>query len=157
MAAAWTPPAPGRYVYEYPRPAVAVDCVVLGLDTDDLKVLLIRRGVLPWKGTWALPGGFVGEHESLEDAARRELAEETGIADVFLEQLYTFGAPERDPRHRVISVAYYALAKLSDFKLAPGTDAAGVTRGDTRPTRPAAGAELAAGDDDADPADDSEP
>ena len=125
MSTAWTPPAPGRYVYEYPRPAVAVDCVVLGLDTDDLKVLLIRRGVVPWKGTWALPGGFVGERESLEDAARRELAEETGIGDVFLEQLYTFGAPERDPRHRVISVAYYALAKLSDFKLAPGTDAAG--------------------------------
>ena len=63
---AWTPPPPGRHVYEYPRPAVAVDCVVLGLDTDDLKVLLIRRGVDPWKGAWALPGGFVGEREGLE-------------------------------------------------------------------------------------------
>ncbi|MEZ4404144.1 MAG: NUDIX domain-containing protein [Kofleriaceae bacterium] len=122
--AAWTPPAPGRHTYPYPRPAVAVDCVVLGLDTDDLKVLLIRRGLDPWKGAWALPGGFVGEHESLEDAARRELAEETGIAEVFLEQLYTFGQPDRDPRHRVISVAYYALAKLADFRLAAGTDAA---------------------------------
>ena len=123
--ATWTPPPPGRHVYDYPRPAVAVDCVVLGLDTDDLKVLLIRRGVEPWKGAWALPGGFVGEREGLEEAARRELAEETGIKDVFLEQLYTFGAPERDPRHRVISVAYYALAKLADFHLAAGTDAAG--------------------------------
>ena len=122
---AWTPPPPGRHVYEYPRPAVAVDCVVLGLDTDDLKVLLIRRGVEPWKGAWALPGGFVGEREGLEAAARRELAEETGIGEVFLEQLYTFGEPDRDPRHRVISVAYYALAKLSDFKLTAGTDAAG--------------------------------
>ena len=124
---AWTPPPPGRHVYEYPRPAVAVDCVVLGLDTDDLKVLLIRRGVDPWKGAWALPGGFVGEREGLEAAARRELAEETGIGEVFLEQLYTFGAVDRDPRTRVVSVAYYALVERArlgaliqdDRRLAP--------------------------------------
>jgi 8-oxo-dGTP diphosphatase len=120
----WTPAPPGRHVYDYPRPAVTVDCVVLGLDTDDLKVLLVQRGVEPFVGAWALPGGFVLPDESLDAAARRELAEETGIADVFLEQLYTFGEPGRDPRGRVITVAYYALAKLADFKVAAATDAA---------------------------------
>lgn len=120
----WTPPAPGRFTYEYPRPAVTVDCVVLGLDTDDLKVLLVRRGVEPFRGAWALPGGFIRADESLDDAARRELAEETGIQEVFLEQLYTFGAPGRDPRGHVVTVAYYALAKLSDFRLTAATDAA---------------------------------
>ena len=122
--AAWTPAPPGRHVYDYPRPAVTVDCVVLGLDTADLKVLLIKRGLEPHRGAWALPGGFVLPDESLDAAARRELAEETGIAEVFLEQLYTFGAPDRDPRGRVITVAYYALAKLADFRIAAATDAA---------------------------------
>ena len=98
--------------------------MVLGLDASDLKVLLIRRGVEPFRGAWALPGGFVQEDESLDAAARRELAEETGIGEVFLEQLYTFGEPGRDPRGRVITVAYYALAKLSDFRVAAATDAA---------------------------------
>lgn len=122
----WSPPAPGRHVYEYPRPAVTVDCVVLGLDADDLKVLLIQRGVDPFKHAWALPGGFVLPEEELDDAARRELREETGIEEVFLEQLYTFGSPERDPRGRVITVAYYALAKLSDFRVKAATDAESV-------------------------------
>lgn len=121
---AWTPAPPGRHTYDYPRPAVTVDCVVLGLDTDDLKVLLIKRGLEPFAGAWALPGGFVQLDETLDDAARRELAEETGIKDVFLEQLYTFGEPARDPRGRVITIAYYALAKLSDFQVAAATDAA---------------------------------
>ncbi len=121
--AGWTPPPPGRHVYEYARPAVTVDCVVLGLDTADLKVLLIQRGVEPFRHAWALPGGFVHEDEELDAAARRELREETAIEDVFLEQLYTFGAPGRDPRGRVITVAYYALAKLSDYRIRAATDA----------------------------------
>jgi len=109
--------------YEYPRPAVTVDCVVFGLDGGDLKVLLIERGVEPYAGSWALPGGFVAMDESLDDAARRELAEETGLTDVFLEQLYTFGAPGRDPRGRVVSVAYYGLVNLADHQLRAATDA----------------------------------
>ncbi|HVK77804.1 MAG TPA: NUDIX domain-containing protein [Kofleriaceae bacterium] len=125
-AAPWTPPPPGKHVYPYPRPAVTVDCVVLGLDADDLKVLLIQRGVDPFRHAWALPGGFIKEDEELDAAARRELREETGIEDVYLEQLYTFGAPGRDPRGRVITVAYYALAKLSDYRVKAATDAENV-------------------------------
>ena len=125
-SAGWTPPPPGRHVYEYPRPAVTVDCVVLGLDAADLKVLLIQRGLEPFRHAWALPGGFVQDEEDLDAAARRELREETGIEDVYLEQLYTFGAPDRDPRGRVITIAYYALAKLSDFRIQAATDAENV-------------------------------
>ena len=109
--------------YDYPRPALAVDCVVFAVDERELKVLLIRRGQPPFQGKWALPGGFVRIDESLEDAARRELEEETGLQKVFLEQLYTFGAPDRDPRERVVSVAYYALVKLSDHAVRAATDA----------------------------------
>ncbi len=112
----------------YPHPALAVDCVVFGLETDKshetcLNVLLIERGLEPFAGAWALPGGFVHIDESLDEAARRELAEEAGLHDVFLEQLYTFGAPERDPRGRVVSVAYYALVRLSDHHVRAATDA----------------------------------
>jgi 8-oxo-dGTP diphosphatase len=110
--------------YDYARPALAVDCVVFGLDDGALKLLLIQRGLQPYKGEWALPGGFVRIHETLDEAARRELLEETGLQNVFLEQLYTFGEVERDPRERVVSVAYYALVKLSDHKARSATDAA---------------------------------
>jgi len=109
--------------YAHPRAALTVDCVVFGFDEGDLKVLLIQRALEPFAGRWALPGGFVGVEESLEDAARRELAEETGLRNVFLEQLYTFGAPGRDPRERVVSVAYYALVSLAGHRPQAATDA----------------------------------
>src|SRR5881296_1990513 len=112
------------YSYQYPRPALTVDCVVFGFDESDLKVLLIERGLEPFKGRWALPGGFVRVEETLDDAARRELQEETGLTNVFLEQLYTFGELDRDPRERVVSVAYYALVKLSEHSVKAATDAA---------------------------------
>ena len=111
------------YTYKWPRPALTVDCVVFGLDDDDLKVLLIQRGQAPYQGAWAIPGGFVQTDETLEDAARRELEEETGVHDVFIEQLYTFGALDRDPRERVVSVAYFALANLKDHRIRAASDA----------------------------------
>lgn len=111
------------YTYEYPRPSLTVDCVVFGIDDENLKVLLIQRGAPPFEGRWALPGGFVHMNESLDDAARRELQEETGLERIYLEQLYTFGEPKRDPRGRVVSVAYYALVKLSDHRVHAATDA----------------------------------
>jgi len=112
------------HTYQYPRAALTVDCVVFGLDESDLKVLLIERGLEPFKGRWALPGGFVRVDETLDEAARRELAEEAGLADVFLEQLFTFGELNRDPRERVVSVTYYALVKLTDHQTRAATDAA---------------------------------
>lgn len=111
------------FSYEHARPALTVDCVVFGLDDESLKVLLIRRAAKPFEGRWALPGGFVRLDESLDDAARRELAEETGVKLAYLEQLYTFGAPGRDPRERVVTVAYFALVKLLDHAVHAATDA----------------------------------
>jgi 8-oxo-dGTP diphosphatase len=107
----------------FQKSMVTVDCVVFGLDERDLKVLLIQRGVDPFKSRWALPGGFVRMDEGLDDAALRELKEEAGVSHVFLEQLYTFGDPDRDPRGRVITVAYYALVKLSEHRVRATTDA----------------------------------
>ena len=101
-----------------------MDCVVFGFDDGDLKVLLIERALSPFKGSWALPGGFVRVDETLDEAARRELQEEAGLQEVFLEQLYTFGKVDRDPRERVVSVAYYALVKMADFSTKAATDAA---------------------------------
>lgn len=103
--------------------SVTVDCVVFGLDSEDLKVLLIQRDLEPFKGEWALPGGFIRAQESIEDAARRELLEETGIKGLYLEQLYSFGGLKRDPRGRVITVAYYALVNLNDHMVKASTDA----------------------------------
>jgi 8-oxo-dGTP diphosphatase len=129
------------FTYPYPRPAVTVDCVVFGIEAAEpsgegaalaCKVLLVQRKADPHKGKWALPGGFVevsdtgGQGEGLEAAARRELKEETGLVVDYLEQLYTFGAPRRDPRGRVISVAYYALVRSTDHHAHAGSDAADV-------------------------------
>jgi len=111
------------HTYQYPRAALTVDCVVFGFDEGELKVLLIQRALEPFKNRWALPGGFVRVNETLDEAARRELAEEAGLKDVFLEQLYTFGGLDRDPRERVVSVAYYALVKLLDHRAKAATDA----------------------------------
>ncbi len=111
------------FTYEYARPCVTVDCVVFGLDEDELRVLLIQRDNAPFEGKWALPGGFVNMDESLERAALRELEEETGAKNLFLEQLYTFGDVGRDPRDRVITVAYYALVKMVDQPVKAATDA----------------------------------
>lgn len=93
----------------YDRPSVTVDIVIFTLQQRNLHVLLVRRKHWPYEGRWALPGGFINMDESLEQAARRELEEETGVRDIYVEQLYTFGEPGRDPRTRVISVAYIAL------------------------------------------------
>ena len=97
------------YTYDHPRPALTVDVVIFTLRDEQLQVLLVQRRSEPYAGEWALPGGFVEMDESLETAAARELEEETGVQDAYLEQLYTYGEPGRDPRGRVISVAYYAL------------------------------------------------
>lgn len=97
--------------------------MVFGLGDDELQVLLIERDIEPFAGKWALPGGFVRVGESLDAAVRRELKEETGLENVFLEQLYTFGEPGRDPREHTVSVAYYALVKLSDHRVRAATDA----------------------------------
>ncbi|MCT4614161.1 MAG: NUDIX hydrolase [Marinifilaceae bacterium] len=114
----------GKYCYEYPRPSLTTDCVIFGFDGLNINILLIQRGGEPFKGKWAFPGGFVDMNESTEEGAKRELFEETGIDNVFIEQLYTFSDVNRDPRGRVISVAYYALVKSSDYNLIAGDDAA---------------------------------
>jgi 8-oxo-dGTP diphosphatase len=111
------------FTYRYARAALAVDCVVFGLDDDDLKVLLIRRGMDPFLGRWALPGGFVHIEETVEDAARRELREEAGIERAVLEQFHVFSSIDRDPRERVVTVAHYALVKLSEHAVRAATDA----------------------------------
>jgi 8-oxo-dGTP diphosphatase len=95
----------------YDRPSVTVDVVIFTLQNSELHVLLVKRKNWPFEGRWAIPGGFINMDESLEQAARRELEEETGVRDIYLEQLYTFGSPRRDPRTRVISIAYIALVR----------------------------------------------
>lgn len=109
---------------DYAQPSVTVDVMVFTVLDDQLQVALIKRGIPPYQGRWAIPGGFVQTDESLEDAARREIHEEAGLSDVFLEQLYTFGDLNRDPRGRVITVAYYALVPGERLTLTASTDAA---------------------------------
>lgn len=112
------------YTYPYPRPSLTVDIVVFSLREARLQILLIERRDPPFAGCWALPGGFVRMEETLEAAALREMEEETGLAHAYLEQLYTYGEPERDPRGRVVSVAYFALIP-ADVAMRPegGSDA----------------------------------
>ncbi|HVY45785.1 MAG TPA: NUDIX domain-containing protein [Minicystis sp.] len=112
-----------RYAYEYPRAALAVDCAVFGLDEGDLKLLLIQRAIAPFRGGWALAGGFLRMDETLEQAAARELREETGLERVYLEQVQAFSAIGRDPRERVVSVAFFGLVKLKDHRVRAATDA----------------------------------
>lgn len=114
------------FTYEYARPAVTVDITIFTVRNDQLNVLLIKRAEPPFRGEWALPGGFVTENEGLEQAAERELVEETGVSGFYLEQLYTFGAPRRDPRGHVITVAYSALIPADTLVLRASTDAEGV-------------------------------
>lgn len=111
------------YSYDYPHPAVTTDIAVFSLHEQQLQLLLVRRGQPPHKGRWALPGGFLEIDEDLESGAKRELKEETGASDLYIEQLFTFGRPDRDPRERIISVTYFALAPADKLSIRAGSDA----------------------------------
>ena len=115
----------GNYCYRYPHPAVTTDCVVFGYDGLHLNVLLIERGGEPFKGCWAFPGGFLNIDEDAPDGARRELLEETGLQVADIEQLGAFATPDRDPRERVISIAYFTLTRIQPVQ---GGDDARVAR-----------------------------
>lgn len=105
-----------QFCYKYPHPAVTTDCVIFGFDGLNLKILLIQRGVEPFKGRWALPGGFLKPDESAEVGALRELKEETGLEPAYIEQFHAYSQPDRDPRERVITLAYLALVKMQEVK-----------------------------------------
>lgn len=111
-----------KYHYKYPHPAVTTDCVIFGFDGTKLNVLLVERGIEPFKGRWALPGGFLNMDESAETSAQRELKEETGLTAAYIKQFHTFSAVKRDPRERVLTIAYYALVRMQEVK--GGDDAA---------------------------------
>lgn len=111
-----------QFCYRYPHPALVADCVIFGFDGVDMKVLLIQRSNEPYKNHWAFPGGFMNIDETVEECAKRELEEETGLRNVAVEQLYTFSDVNRDSRERIISVVHYALVRLSQVK--GGDDAA---------------------------------
>ena len=114
----------GEYVYQWPRPMVTVDMVVFAVAAGGSKVLLIERRDEPYRGKWALPGGFVEMDEELQTAAARELAEETGLGEVGLQQLHTFGTVGRDPRGRVITVVYWGIVEAGKMDVTAGDDAA---------------------------------
>jgi len=109
--------------YDYPRPSLTADIVVLARDRDAIRVLLIERRNAPFEGLWALPGGFVDEGEDLDHAALRELAEETGLRGIALEQIGAFGTPGRDPRGWVVTVAFLGLVSSSDVQVRAASDA----------------------------------
>jgi 8-oxo-dGTP diphosphatase len=114
----------GKYVYDWPRPMVSVDAAVFTFSEKKVKLLLINRGNEPFKGQWALPGGFIGIDEELEDAVARELNEETGLSNVPLEQMHTFGNIGRDPRGRQITIVFMGIAEKKQTKTRAGDDAA---------------------------------
>lgn len=111
------------YTYKYPHPAVTADNVIFGFDGSNLHILLVERGLEPYKGCWALPGGFLQMDETIEQCAQRELAEETNVQEVYLRQFHVFSEVERDPRERILTVAFYALVRKSDYELIAGDDA----------------------------------
>lgn len=111
------------YTYDQARPLLTVDNIILSYEDKQIKVLLIQRKHAPFKGEWALPGGAVSINESLEEAAQRHLRDQSGIEDAYIEQFYTFGAVDRDPRGRSVSVTYYALINSNDMTLDPGREA----------------------------------
>ena len=111
------------YTYKYPHPAVTTDCVIFGFDGASINILLIERGIEPYKGTWALPGGFLNMSETVEEGAKRELHEETNVEDVYLEQFHVFSTVDRDPRERVLTVAFFALVSKDMFEIIAGDDA----------------------------------
>jgi len=112
----------GKYIYDWPRPMVAADAMVFAVLKNKIKLLLVRRGGEPFKGKWSLPGGFVNIDEELEDAAARELAEETGLTGVRLQQMYTFGKCGRDPRGRVITVTFMGVITKEKHQVKAGDD-----------------------------------
>ncbi len=112
------------YSYKYPHPALTTDCVVFGFDGSGLNLLLVERGLKPYKGKWSLPGGFVRIDETLEEGALRELREETGVMDIYIEQLQAFSRVDRDPRERVVTVAFLAFVRQEGYEVIAGDDAA---------------------------------
>lgn len=112
-----------KFCYDYPRPAVSADCVLFGFDGEDLNVLLIERGREPFKGRWTFPGGFMEMDETTLQCAERELKEETGLDGLYLEQTGAYSGVDRDPRGRVITVAYFALVQMSKNDPVAGDDA----------------------------------
>lgn len=111
------------YTYKYPHPAVTTDCVIFGFDGTSINILLIERGIEPYIGTWALPGGFLNMDETVEEGAKRELHEETNVEDVYLEQFHVFSTVDRDPRERVLTVAFFALVSKDKFEIITSDDA----------------------------------
>jgi 8-oxo-dGTP diphosphatase len=100
-----------KYHYKYPHPSITTDCVIFGFDGTKLRVLLVERGIEPYKGCWAFPGGFLKMDESAEVGALRELNEETGLKDAYIKQFHAFSDPNRDPRERVVTIAYLRISQ----------------------------------------------
>lgn len=124
MSSEKTQNAEGKYCYRYPHAALTADCVIFGFDGRALKVLLVERGLEPYKGMWAIPGGFMKMDETIDQTAIRELREETGLVNVYMEQFKVYSRVDRDPRERVVTVAFIALVRPAEYILTAGDDAA---------------------------------